>query len=923
MNPTQMTGLVRPSLDDYANQLLSGNLDTPTSLPPLPIEQVPALRDRLKSRFETSSTPLSTLQEWVINFFSFTDSIQIMQDLPRASNENERGLMERVQKFCLIDPHHSRPITLDATAFRVTFIGQFLIGQSYHTEEFLERFYSMSLEEQLYIFKKQEALADFFKMDTRIIDNLQATGKSLQELLTNPSWVRGKNIEKILMDLSHLGPQALNRFFLAFHAEFPLLLDSLSRDDAQQLLDQCELLLKYKEQPDLIAPALIVAFLSDPFNHQTNILNDRIRNLIGRMNQHPSGIIYFETFFRDEHAYKILMLRDWIRLNPHIPFKLPVPRLTKFMLRSSEFYNRTQSRLDLLCIAPIDFPMDEFRLMDTYEMKLFLENGLFTIEMLNLFLEQSPSTLKQILDLYASKQFNSLRVQKTHQSRIMNYLFEHSLHPMTDFRRILRELDLIPFPHLAKFIIGKAQIGWDANTIAPIATFFEYLEPLEQFYLLMIPDSISKKFLFEFLQIHTHSKYEREVRILSLMEKFTADDLPELTSYFLQNRDTFEILDMLSNQSRFKSHISTFGGELLERLYQNRKIDAELYFKYAEAHSFATFAELAAVFEKDLSIPSILKKTVSFNLENKTIEEHLLFLSNFSQDFYMGFFLNHLREKILGDGKYLVLVAHFLPKRIDLKRILNLTPQNLIPYICLIMPEENRDLLLAPAFQQTLMKAYPLFPPPVQDWLEKEVDRWIVSPILDINGFFERFLSIREEKGLEGKRKILDELQNEVSLRLSQSRHLKNLIQMLVKSAATSRLLAILRDIDTRNGPHLIKYQQLSFEWPALDKSVCPFSSEILNDPVKIQGDKTLTLIDRSFLTSLIDKKGDEKGLAVWPHDPSKKFGLKDLEPATPLELQSIEKELRAFERSLDHFIQSHVSEEVEAAKSKQSRKQD
>lgn len=920
MNPTQMTGLVRPSLDDYANQLFSGNLDTPTSLPPLPIEQVPALRDHLKNRFKASSLPLSTLQEWVINFFSFADSIKIMEDLPLTSNDQERGLMERVQKFSLIDLHQPRPITLDATAFRVAFIGQFLIGQSYHTEEFLERFYSMTLEEQLYIFKKQEGLADFFKMETKIVEDLETTGKSLRELLTNPSWVRGKNIEKILMDLSHLGPEALNQFFLAFHGEFPLILDSLPQDDALQLLEQCELLLKYKEQPDLIAPALIAAFLNDPFNHQTNILNEQVANLIGRMNQHPSGIIYFETFFRDEHAYKVLMLTEWIRSNPTIPFKLPLPKLTQFLLRSFELYRRTQIRLDLLCIAPVDFPMGEFRQMDTYEMKLFLENGLFCTQMLNLFLEQSPGTLKQILDLYASTQSNSLATKKTHQNRIMNYLIQATLHPITDYRRILHDLDTTPFPHLTKFTIGKAKLGWDASIIAPMATFFEFLDPLEQLYILMIQDTVYKKSLYEFLQSHTHSKYDREVRILSLMEKFTPEDLPELYTYFLLNKETLEIFEMLSYQPRFKRHISTFGSELLERLYKNQKIDAELYFKFAEAHSFNTFTELATAFEKDLSIPAVLKKTVSFNLENKTIEEHLFFLNQFSQDFYMGFFLNHLREKILGDGKYLLLIARFLPEGLDLNRILNLTPQNLIPYICLIMPHQTRDLLLVPAFQQTLISAYPLFPDPLQEWLENQVERWIKSPLSDVNAFLLKFRSIREEKELEGKKKILDELQNEVSLKLSQSNHLRNLIQRLQKGANTSRLLAILKDTETRNGPHLEKFRQLSHEWPTLDKSVCPFSSKLLNDPVKIQGDKALTLIEKSFLTDLIEKKGDEKGLAAWPHDPSKKFGLMDLEPATPIELEIIEDELRAFERSLDEFIQTHVLEEVELRETKKSK---
>lgn len=922
MNSTQMTGLVRPSLDDYANHLINGYLDTSPSLPPLPIEQVPALRDHLKNRFQTSTLPLSTLQEWVINFFSFADSTKIMEDLPLALNDDERGLMERVQKFSLIDLHRPRPITLDATAFRVTFIGQFLIGQSYHTEEFLERFYCMSLEEQLYIFKKQEGLADFFKLESKIIEDLESTGKSLRELLTNPSWVRGKNIEKILIDLSHLGPEALNQFFLAFHAEFPLILENLPLDDALQLLEQCELLLKYKEQPDLIAPALIVAFLKDPFNHQTNILNEQVANLIGRMNQHPSGIIYYETFFRDEYAYKVLMLTEWIRQNPTVPFKHPIPKLTQFLLRSFELYRRTQFRLDLLCIAPVDFPMVEFRQMDTYEMKLFLENGLFCAQILNLLLEQSPGTLKQILDLYANTQPNFLATKKTHQTRIMKYILGQSLHPMTDYRRIFRELDLSPSRYLSNFTIGKAQLGWDATIIPPVATFFEYLEPFEQFYLLLIQDT-SKKSLYEFLQTNPHTKYDREVRILSLLEKFSANDLPELCAYFLPNQDTLEIFELVSYHSRFKKHISTFGGELLVSLYKNRKIDAEVYFKYAEAQSFDTFVELATLFEKDGDIPGVLKKTVSFNLENKTIEEHLLFLNNFSQDFYMGFFLNHLREKILGDGKFLLFVAQFLPQGLDLNRVLNLTPQNLIPYICLIMPKENRDLLLAPAFQQTLIKAYPLFPLSIQDWLEKEVNRWIVSPIVDMDTFRMKFLSIREQKEMEAKKKILDELQNEVFLKLSQSRHLKNLILMLEKIAAGSPLQAILKDHQTRSGPDLEKYRQLSIEWPTLDKSVCPFSSELLIDPVKIQGDKTLTLIEKSFLTSLIEKKGDDKGLASWPHDPSKKFGLLDLEPASETELKTIEDELRSFERSLEHFIQTHILEEVESRKTKKPREQD
>ncbi|MBM3195102.1 MAG: hypothetical protein FJZ60_04975 [Chlamydiae bacterium] len=236
------------------------------------------------------------------------------------------------------------------------------------------------------------------------------------------------------------------------------------------------------------------------------------------------------------------------------------------------------------------------------------------------------------------------------------------------------------------------------------------------------------------------------------------------------------------------------------------------------------------------------------------------------------------------------------------------------------MPHQTRDLLLVPAFQQTLISAYPLFPDPLQEWLEKQVERWIKSPLPDMNAFLLKFRSIREEKELEGKKKILDELQNEVSLKLSQSNHLRNLIQRLQKGADTSRLLAILKDTETRNGPHLEKFRQLSYEWPTLDKSVCPFSSKLLNDPVKIQGDKTLTLIEKSFLTDLIEKKGDEKGLAAWPHDPSKKFGLMDLEPATSIELEIIEEELRAFERSLDEFIQTHVLEEVELRKTKKSK---
>ncbi|NDE63609.1 MAG: hypothetical protein EB053_04565 [Chlamydiae bacterium] len=901
----------RGPLDFYADQILNGHFGPSHPMPPLPIEELSSLRDHLKKRFESSNNPRPPLQEWVLNFFSFTDSIQINVDTPQPLDQSESDLIERVQKFFLIDLCHPNPVTLDATVFRVAFIGQYLIGQSRFTEEFLERFYHMSLEEQLYLFKKQQGLADFFKLETQIIDDLKSTGKTIKELLTNLNWIKGKKLEKILLDLAQLGPQALHQFFLVYHAEIPLLLDQLSPSDAQELLEHCEMLQRYGGHPDNISCATISAFLNDPFTSPENFFNERIRHLMDLMNQHTHGILYFETFFRDEFAYKALMLFEWIRLNPSIPFKHPVPKLTKFLIQSEQRYTRTQLHRDQFFIVPIDFPFAEFKQMDSYEMRLFIEKGLFNSSILNLFLEQSPANLKKILDFYTRSQTDARAIQMTHQRRIMRYLMDATLHPMTDYRRIFRDLEIDPLPALSSLILEKGRIGWDGTLFLALSSFFDSLEPAQQFYLMLLQDPRSQKFLYEFLQHNFHPKFGKVARILGLLENFTDPHFAELFSYFMLNKDTNEIFELLSLHPRFKGQITTFGGELLSRLYANNQILADVYYRYAETIPFDTFVKLSLIFEKDLSILSVLEKKILFNQENKTIKEHLLFLSNFSQDFYMGYFLNFLKEKPLGDGKYILFITRFFPKELDLNKILGLIPQNLIPYIALLMPPENRPLLLALRFQQTLIQSYPLFPLPIQEWLEKEVNSWIVCPLPNLAQSIERTALVSAQKELKEKRKILEELQNEVHLSLSQFSHLKNLIRSLEKSAPSSKLLHILKSIEEKNGPTMAKFQKLSKDWPNSEKAVCPFSFEFLHEPVKIKGDRTGTLIDRTFLTNLIEVKGDEKGLALWPHDPSKKFSLLDLEPANEAEIMEITSELRVFEHSLDHFFQRLVTDEV------------
>ena len=111
-------------------------------------------------------------------------------------------------------------------------------------------------------------------------------------------------------------------------------------------------------------------------------------------------------------------------------------------------------------------------------MRLFIEKGLFNSSILNPFLEQSPANLKKILDFYTRSQTDARAIQMTHQRRIMRYLMEATLHPMTDYRRIFRDLEIDPLPALSSLILEKGRLGWDGTLFLALSSFFDSLEPV-------------------------------------------------------------------------------------------------------------------------------------------------------------------------------------------------------------------------------------------------------------------------------------------------------------------------------------------------------------------------------------------------------------------------------------------------------------
>jgi hypothetical protein len=894
---TPLTNFSTPELtliDASVNWILHGG-DTPN---PLPLADLEALCARITPLLPETSPDDREISCWALNYLSFTHSRPMLSCLPPNLDTSQQALVNRVQCLPLVDSEHSPQVALDATAFRLCFLGEVEINEDLFLENFKKRFYLMDLQKVLYIFEREPALADFFKFSTNLVDELKKPSQTISQLLSHREWVDARDLADILYDLTCLGPSALKEFFLVQPSLAHLFIADLSIEEANQLLQLCAKLQAYKENPDLVCVKLLAFLIEndfkevDPCNYKENA-----QNLLTLLNNHPLGSALFSSCFETKGSIAALQLAVWKLHNLDTPLNLPVSGLCKFIVFAENFQSLPLSAKAALFNHLEPFPFEEFLSLSKEQKYYFLKHGIFSKNLLHYFIEQAPDELKKILEIFEAERGEYDLSREDLEASLFISLANIEEHPLLDFSKIIGKLGLNIPHHLHKNLTKASKSTWEPGILKMFARFSPYLTLEQKLPILLLRSAKNDDFLFEALQNCPIDATTQEFLVfLHLLNSSELQETDQLLELLRKTEISDDLILMLSTMKQFKNQFITFGQEFLSKAHERGLISPLTLLVCGQTLPMERFCFMIARELSRFSVDIVMNIPLVFNQKNDTVWQHLNALLATGFDAYTTFYLQLLRDSVLGDGLFVMFLLKSPLQDFALLKILTLIPQNFIPFFAHFLPDSRRKILFDPFFQRTLVKAFPELSPPVQKWFTDNHQGWIPSTFPPLDAIHEKLASADPQRSMVEKSDILEETESKLQTYLLRREGLLKTIEDLEKATPSSPLASVLKTELEKNGPRIEAYKNLLSKIHLDPSLCCPLSGALLTEPVKICDDTSATVFQHAFLKNLLGNKTK----AQWPHDPSQTFTTADIEPLKGEEKGELESRLHRFELSMD-----------------------
>lgn len=897
LQPTSLT----PPIEPYIDWILTGNSSLDCRQNPLPLTRLGELKERLTEVLPTGSKDEIKVRAYVLNFLSFLESEEIVPyTQPRTSDSY--SLVKRVEALKVFDQVGQNSYALDATILRMSHIGQHLVDNSYFMESFFEKFLRLELKDQLYIFQKQPALADYFEIETNLIDLLQNPEITLETLLQNRDWVMSCGVMNVLHDVLILGCGPLKEFLFTFKDELEQIIQELDENKFNEIYEKCQFLEKYPGHPD--APcALVLRYFLDAKHGPKQMA--RLHNLIGILNFYEHGKRLSSLLLNPRSTLSILAQAFWRVSNPTIPYVLEEFPLSTFLYNVNDYFSESRKDLEHLIQFHSTFPLEDFALLSGLEKTIFFEKAIQTSKAWIYLLEQEPQVIRQIYSVLFREHPNSKKEKSKFINSLINFLFEAQLHPKVDYGHIFQVLNLEIFSNLQSTIKKLSQAKWNIHRLGPLDRFYRYLSFSEKVFLLLNRSSEDRTYLYEAIRSSSlQPKFQDVLTILELLEHIDKkENIPLAVEALSQIEDLDEVFDNLARSSTFKTSLVTFGQELLLQLHEKKALSNEALFMFGQILPIPLFLKIIEEQDFSLLLQNFSKNRISFNGENASIETHLKNLLEAGHDGYTNHFLEILREKFLGDGKFLVAICRFFPEDLNYKKILQLLPSDLLLYAAHLLPDDKLNSFFCPSLQLPILKILTHMEIGRKNWFIENYKEWISVDIPPFDSMFEKFQALDPQASFEKKMSDLEEIKTTISLHLARQNTLSQIFTRLKKEDPDSPLIPLLLCEIEANTPHVEKYKAVLKEIPDEPELFCCISGAFLKNPVQIDDDQSEAIFELGYLHEILNLNGKANKRARWPHVPSNFFSLEDILPVCGEKKEKLDRLKGDLESSIDSFI--------------------
>lgn len=890
-----------PPIETYLDWILDGSSNPAIEANPLPLSRLKELKGRLVEALPQSSIEEQEIKAYVLNFLSFLESeetIFSISDPPTSPS----SLVKRVEAFKFLDHVGPTAHILDTTVLRMAHVGQHLTGNSYFMESFFERFFQLEIKDQLYLFQKQPGLEDYLELQTPLLDLLQNPNTTLSSLLQDNDWVTKVGAGKVLRDVLILGCGPLKEFLFLYKDKLEQILQELDEDIFTEIFEKCHFLERYTKHPDIPCAFVLRFCLETKIGPKSSA---RLQSMISILNSYRDGEKLCSLILRPDSTLAILAQTFWRLQNPLTPYNLEKFPLSTFLCEAEHsFFASIKDPLHLKKY-PTHFPMADFALLSGLEKKMYLEKAILSHKYLLYFLEQQPQVLNQILTLFCRQMHDEGKERAKINESLLRFLFEERFHQEVDFRHIFRSLDLEIFSSLETYIKKLATRKWDISQLSPLERFYSYLSPAEKVSLLLYRSCDDQSYLYEAIQSSPLGEQFQD--ILPIFKLFEQIDQKEKLSLAFEALvpfgDADEVLYSFARSSHFKTLLVTFGRDLLIELYEKGAISSETLFLFAQILPLPLFLQITQEGNFSQNLKYFSKKNLHFNGENIPIENHLSNLLYAGHDRYTTHFLEILRDKFLGDGKFLVAMCRYFPENLNYRKIFQLLPSDLFLYVVHLLPESRLHALLCPTFQPAILKTLRLMEPKCKDWFSEHYKEWTCFAVPPFETVQEKLQALAQLNTFENKMSRLEEIKTDLSLHIAKQDALMQVIQRLQKEDTDSPLGSQLRcDLD-RIAPHIERYKAILKEIPDEPELYCCISGAFLKNPVHIDQDQSKAIFELSYLQEILDKNGKKIKRARWPHLPSNLFSLEDIIPIAGEEKEKFDRLTTELENSVNKFI--------------------
>ncbi|MBM3195884.1 MAG: hypothetical protein FJZ62_03985 [Chlamydiae bacterium] len=897
LQPTSLT----PPIEPYIEWILTGNSSLDCRQNPLPLTRLGELKERLTEVLPNGSKEEIKIRAYVLNFLSFLESEETIP-YTQPTTSGSYSLVKRVEALEVFDQVGQNSYALDATILRMAHIGQHLVDNSYFMESFFERFLRLELKDQLYIFQKQPALADYFKIETNLIDLLQNPGSTLESLLQDRDWVMKCGVMNVLHDVLMLGCGPLKVFLFTFKDELEQIIKELDENKFHEINEKCQFLEKYRGHPD-IPCALILRYFLDA-KHEPNRVA-RLNNLIGVLNFYAYGNRLSSLLLNPRSTLSILAQAFWRISNPTIPYVLEKFPLSTFLCNVNNYFSESRKDLEQLIQLDSPFPLEDFARLSGFERRIFFEKAIHTSPAWMYLLEQEPQVIRQIYTVLVRDTPNPKNERSRLLDSLIKFLFDAPLHPKVDYGRIFQALNLEVFSSLQSTIKKLSQAKWNIQQLGPLERFYPYLSFSEKVFLLLNRSSADRTYLYEAIRSSSlQPKFQDVLAILELLEHIDKkENIPLAVEALSKLEDLDEIFDNLARSSTFKTSLVTFGQELLLQLHEKKALSNEALFMFGQILPIPLFLKI--IEEQDFSIllQNFSKNRISFNGENASIETHLKNLLEAGHDGYTSHFLEILKEKFLGDGKFLVAICRFFPEDLNYKKILQLLPSDLLLYAAHLLPDDKLNSFFCPSLQLPILKILTHMEIGRKNWFIENYKEWISVDVPPFDSMFEKFQALDPQASFEKKMSDLEEIKTTISLHLARQNTLSQIFTRLKKEDPDSLLIPLLlREIEA-NTPHVEKYKAVLKEIPDEPELFCCISGAFLKNPVQLDDDQSEAIFELGYLHEILSLNGKANKRARWPHVPSNFFSLEDILPVCGGKKEKLDRLKGDLESSIDNFI--------------------